>query len=337
VTVYTPGKPAGRLLALRLLPADISQLAADERRDATRAAAEALGDMIRLNDTATNTQRREVLAQAIDQAAGEVGAELDLGRLVETLHEGAPGLQDLLRFLDPQSRHRRALAPMLERLRLARGALFAPEGEALDFAALTRAESPKTRMSIISLAFLPEITDQQFYVSRLLAEARRFCRQRPSARLQCALVLDEADLYMPVQSKPATKGPLLELLRRARSGGMGLILGTQSPADLDYRGRDNIATWALGRIQTGTAIDKVTFTAEGTTVDLHSLLPTFILYPWTLRLEAEHLIFVHRVSADDLASPRTLRARLTTSPKISNSRGCASARPAYTRKEGINS
>ena len=130
-------------------------------------------------------------------------------------------------------------------------------------------------MSVISLAFIPEVHDQQFFVSRLLAEARRFCRQRPSASLQGLLVLDEADLYMPAQSSPATKAPLLDLLRRARSGGLGVVLGTQSPADLDYKGRDNIATWALGRIQTRTAIDKITFAAEGTAVDLHSVLPTY--------------------------------------------------------------
>jgi DNA helicase HerA-like ATPase len=130
-------------------------------------------------------------------------------------------------------------------------------------------------MSVISLGFIPEVHDQQFFVSRLLAEARRFCRQRPSSGLQGLLVLDEADLYMPAQSNPATKAPMLDLLRRARSGGLGIILGTQSPGDLDYKGRDNIATWVAGRIQTRTAIDKVTFTGEGTDVDLHALLPTF--------------------------------------------------------------
>jgi hypothetical protein len=275
VTVYTPGKTAGRHLALRLLPGDIAELPGEEKRDASRASAEALSDMIRLKGTATDTQRREVLVQAVEQAAREFGADVDLGHLVQVLHEGAPGLQDVLRYLDPESKHRRALAPMLEQLRLARGTLFDPAGEQLDFASLIGQSDGRTRLAIISLAFLPEVSDQQFYVSRLLSEARRFCRQRPSAQLQCALVLDEADLYMPVQSKPATKEPMLDLLRRARSGGMGLILGTQSPADLDYRGRDNITTWALGRIQARTAIDKVTFAAEGTAFDLPSLLPTF--------------------------------------------------------------
>lgn len=109
------------------------------------------------------------------------------------------------------------------------------------------------------------------------------------------LVLDEADLYMPAQSNPATKAPLLDLLRRARSGGIGIILGTQSPADLDYKGRDNIATWALGRLQTRTAIEKVSFAAEGTTFDLNSLLPSFKTGKFLVRSENVHaLVQGHR-------------------------------------------
>ncbi len=285
VAVFTPAKTAGRPLALGLLPADIGELNEDDRREATRTAAEALGDMIGLNNSEAATQRREVLAQTIEYAAKEIGAGLCLKNLVSILHEGAPALQDLLRILDGQSKHRLALAPMLERLRMARGALFALDGERLDFASLIESSSGKTRMAIISLAFLPEVRDQQFYVSRLFAEARRYCRQHPSSRLQCVLVLDEADLYMPVQAKPATKEPLLDLLRRARSGGMGIILGTQSPADLDYKGRDNIATWALGRIQSKTAIDKVTFAAEGTEFEPHARLPTLATGQFFIRTD----------------------------------------------------
>jgi hypothetical protein len=275
VVVFTPAKNAGRPLALRLLPLDVQDLAEDDRREAARSAADALSDMIGLKASGKDAQRREVLAQAVAQAAEEAGSSLDLAGLVTRLHEGAPGLENLLRYLDPQARLRKDLAPRLEQLRLGRGELFDPSGEPLDFAALLHGNSGQARMSVISLAFIPEIHDQQFFVSRLVAEARRFCRQRPSSHLQGVLVLDEADLYMPAQSNPATKAPMLDLLRRARSGGLGVILGTQSPADLDYKGRDNISTWALGRIQTRTAIDKVTFAGEGTELNLHALLPTF--------------------------------------------------------------
>ena len=133
VVVYTPARAAGRPLALRLLPSDIRELSDDDRREATRSAADALSDMIGLKNTSKDGQRREVLAQAIAQAAEETGAALDLSRLVERLHEGAPDLENLLRYLDPKARLRTDLAPRLEQLRLGRGELFELVGRAIGF------------------------------------------------------------------------------------------------------------------------------------------------------------------------------------------------------------
>ena len=103
--------------------------------------------------------------------------------------------------------------------------------------------------------------------------------------LQVLLVLDEADVFMPATSKLATKEPLLDLLRRARSGGMGIMIGTQGPGDLDYKGRDNITTSALGRIQDNTALEKIKFAGEGTAFDIRTLLPRFSAGRFLLRTE----------------------------------------------------
>ena len=70
-------------------------------------------------------------------------------------------------------------------------------------------------------------------------------------------MFDEADIYMPAMRKPATKEPMQDLLRRARSAGLGVMLATQSPGDLDYKSRDNILTWFVGRVAERTAIAKM--------------------------------------------------------------------------------
>ncbi|MEM1416601.1 MAG: hypothetical protein AAGH15_16940 [Myxococcota bacterium] len=70
-------------------------------------------------------------------------------------------------------------------------------------------------------------------------------------------MLDEADAYLPATSKPATKEPLQDLLRRARSAGLGVMIATQNPGDLDYKGRDNISTWFVGRIAAEAARKKM--------------------------------------------------------------------------------
>jgi hypothetical protein len=75
---------------------------------------------------------------------------------------------------------------------------------------------------------------------------------------------------------------------------MGIVIGTQSPGDLDYKGRDNITTWALGRIQDNTALEKIKFAGEGTTFDIRSLLPRFSAGRFLLRTEGA----VSEVQAD---------------------------------------
>jgi DNA helicase HerA-like ATPase len=94
-------------------------------------------------------------------------------------------------------------------------------------------------------------------MARFLVTLGRWSSQHPSSSLRGVVLLDEADLYMPATRKPATKEPLQDLLRRARSAGLGVLLATQSPGDLDYKGRDNIRTWWIGRIAADTAIEKM--------------------------------------------------------------------------------
>jgi DNA helicase HerA-like ATPase len=91
----------------------------------------------------------------------------------------------------------------------------------------------------------------------MLSELARWASRNPSRKLQALVLFDEADIYMPAMRKPATKEPMQDLLRRARSAGLGVMLATQSPGDLDYKSRDNIRTWFLGRVAESTAVAKM--------------------------------------------------------------------------------
>jgi hypothetical protein len=115
----------------------------------------------------------------------------------------------------------------------------------------------KVPLTIISTKFLGGPQPVDFWVSQLLVELSRWCSRSPSTHLQALLFLDESDAYLPATSKPATKEPLQDLLKRARSAGLGVMLATQSPGDLDYKARDNIGTWWIGRIGSPTAIEKM--------------------------------------------------------------------------------
>src|SRR5262249_38596335 len=98
-----------------------------------------------------------------------------------------------------------------------------------------------------------------FWVAQLLLTVERWRAKNPAPEgaLQAVFLFDEADAYLPANSKPATKGPMEGLLRRARSAGIGLFLATQSPGDLDYRCRDQVLTWFVGRVKEPVAINKL--------------------------------------------------------------------------------
>lgn len=121
----------------------------------------------------------------------------------------------------------------LETLRLNCGTLLSRDASALDIGMLLgkdmAAERAKTRLSILSLKFLGDSAEIDFWVSRLLVEISRWGDGHPRESLQAVFLFDEADLYLPAMGQPATKEPMENLLRRARSAGTGIFLATQSP------------------------------------------------------------------------------------------------------------
>jgi hypothetical protein len=259
VQVFTPGEPRGRALGLPVVP-KLAELAAHDRAVVARYAASALGTMMNYRGSKTDETRLGILGKAIE-LVGQAKTEAPLGvrELVQVLDQEDPELVAAVGKLDPK--HFRALVENLETLRLRYEPLLAADGEPLSpellFGIGNHAAPGRARLSIISTKFLSDNAAVDFWVARLLSELSRWANRRPSDALQAVLFIDEADIYLPATSKPATKEPLLDLLKRARSAGLGIFLATQSPGDLDYRCRDNIRTWFVGRVAEKVAVDKM--------------------------------------------------------------------------------
>ena len=116
----------------------------------------------------------------------------------------------------------------------------------------------RVRLSVISTRFLGDAAKVDFWVSQLLVAVSRWCAKSPQPRLQAVFLFDEADLYLPAGTKqPATKAPMEDLLKRARSAGVGVFLATQSPGDFDYKCKENVRTWLIGRVKEPRAIEKL--------------------------------------------------------------------------------
>jgi energy-coupling factor transporter ATP-binding protein EcfA2 len=251
VELFTPGNPHGRPLRLPVIPM-LADATTTERDQLAKFAAAALAAMMGYGTGTIHRHKQSVLQCAIQLHAEEREVTIDLLR--DTINRPDP---ELLTRVGPLQRFFAPLSEDLQTLEIQRGALLTGDGEPLDVAALLPAPGGRPRLSIINTAALAEIPVLQFWISRLLVELGRLARKRPSKALQAAVFFDEADAYIPATAAPPTKEPMFELLRRARSEGVGIVLATQNPGDLDYKARDLIGTWLVGKVAQDRAIEKM--------------------------------------------------------------------------------
>ncbi len=158
------------------------------------------------------------------------------------------GVVDLESFFP--ARDRFALAMRLNNLLAAPGFAAWLQGDALEAGTLLRTSAGKPRVSIFSIAHLSD-AERMFFVTLLLNQVLSWMRaQSGTTSLRAILSMDEIAGYFPPVAAPPAKAPLLTLLRQGRAFGLGVVLATQNPVDLDYKGLSNIGTWFLGRLQT---------------------------------------------------------------------------------------
>ncbi|HET6883757.1 MAG TPA: helicase HerA-like domain-containing protein [Pirellulales bacterium] len=267
--LYTPGNPRGRPLRLSIVPTGMS---GDKEFDQLASSAgSALACMIGFAESRHGAKRAILIHSVKQLALLRPDRESSIEDLVELIDSQDPSLVNAIGRLD--TRLFNAIVQALETLRLTRGHLFDSTAEQVDFDRLLLPADGRTPLTIVSTKFLGDTLDVQFWVAQFLNELRRWASGHPSSSLQAVFLFDEADVYLPARSQPASKAPMEDLLKRARSSGIGLLLATQSPGDLDYKCRENIRSWFLGRIKEDTAIAKLKPMLEAARGDVASKLP----------------------------------------------------------------
>ncbi len=191
-----------------------------------------------------------LLAQLVERAWRD-GRDLDLGALIRDI-QSPPfdkiGVMDLESFFPAKERF--SLSMSLNNLLASPGFAAWMEGEPLDVQRLLYTAAGKPRLSIISIAHLSD-AERMFFVTILLNEVVAWMRSQPgTSSLRALLYMDEVFGYFPPTANPPAKTPMLTLLKQARAYGLGVVLATQNPVDLDYKGLSNAGTWFIGRLQT---------------------------------------------------------------------------------------
>ncbi|WP_225411377.1 helicase HerA domain-containing protein [Stigmatella hybrida] len=275
VALFTPGHPNGRPLAIPIVPDGLNTLPEFDRQQGTRHAAEALAGMLDYRTSARDKSCRTLLTQAIDQFIQLSSEDVTLPLLVRFIGDRDPRLVNAAGRLDTKLFDK--VADDLDRLNLDSQLLLGRDAEKLDMDLLlgrgAHAIPGKTRLSILSTKFLGDNNNVLFWVSQLLIEVTRWLSRNPCPTLQAVLMFDEADMYLPALRQPSTKQPMENLIKRARSAGLGLLLATQSPGDFDYKCRDNIRSWFIGRVKERTSLEKMKPMLSEAKVDFTSKIP----------------------------------------------------------------
>jgi hypothetical protein len=253
-TVYTPGSDAGQPVSiLKSLEApDIPWEGNQEAlRERIAGICSALLGLVGLQADPVKS-REHILLANIFENAWKSGEQLDLATLitqVQTPPFPKLGVFDVERFYPEKDRMELALA--LNAIVAAPSFQSWVSGEPLDIPALLRTPEGKPRISIFYVAHLTD-AERMFFIALLLEQIGAWLRgQLGATSLRGLLYFDEVYGYIPPHPyNPPTKAPLLRLLKQARAFGLGLVLVTQNPGDLDYKGLTNTGTWFIGKLQT---------------------------------------------------------------------------------------
>lgn len=253
LAIYTPGSTAGLPLSVLrsfAAPPPILLDDADAFRDRVASAAAGLLTLLGVNVDPVRSREFILISHLLDHA-WRAGRDVDLGGLIRAIQVppfAQIGVLDVDSFYPPKDRQSLALT--------LNGLLASPafaawlEGEPLDIQGLLYTASGQPRISILSIAHLSD-AERMFFVTLLLNELLTWTRsQEGTSSLRAVFYMDEIFGYFPPVANPPSKQPMLTLLKQARAFGLGLVLATQNPVDLDYRGLSNCGSWFIGRLQT---------------------------------------------------------------------------------------
>lgn len=254
ITIYTPGSDAG-------MPVDILQSVEapgvewedheEELRARISGVVSALLAMVGIE--ADPVQSREhILLSHLFERAWRNGEPFDVPALIRAIQQppiAQVGVFDLDAFFPQKDRF--VLAASLNNLIASPGFEAWRSGPPLEIESLLRTPDGRSRASIFYLAHLSD-EERLFFVTMLLGQLTAWLRrQGGTTTLRAMLYFDEIFGYCPPHPKnPPTKALLLGLIKQARAMGLGVVLATQNPVDLDYKGLANIGMWFIGRLRT---------------------------------------------------------------------------------------
>ncbi|MDH7561583.1 MAG: ATP-binding protein [bacterium] len=251
--IYTPGSTVGLPVSIIASFAAPPQEIVDDSellRERVNTTVTSLLNLMGIEADPLQSREHILLSNILDRAWRQ-RQDMELAALIQAIQSPPMrkiGVFDVESFFPTKERF--ALAMRLNNLLAAPGFETWLEGEALDIGRILYTPEGKPRMAIFSIAHLND-AERMFFVSLLLSQLLGWMRtQSGTSTLRALFYMDEIFGYFPPVANPPAKAPLMTLLKQARAFGLGIVLATQNPVDLDYKGLANAGTWFIGRLQT---------------------------------------------------------------------------------------
>jgi hypothetical protein len=251
--IYTPGSDAGipiSILKSFEAPPEAAREDREYLRDRVNATTTALLGLLGIEADPVQSREHILIANLLHTAWSQ-GQNLDLASLIGLIQKPPMtrvGVLDLESFYPAKERF--GLAMLLNNLLASPSFEAWMHGDALEIDAMLRTSGGKPRISVFSIAHLGD-AERMFFVSLLLNQVLGWMRQQSgTSSLRAILYMDEIFGFFPPVKNPPSKQPLMTMLKQARAFGLGVVLATQNPVDLDYKGLGNTGTWLIGRLQT---------------------------------------------------------------------------------------
>ena len=265
-TIYTPGSSAGVGVALISTFKAPAPEIMEDRELLTTLISSTVTSILSLIDVQSDplSGKEHILVSSIFLNYFERGEDVSLEALIGAIV--SPPFEKVgvfaLNTFYPQDK-RLELAMKLNALVASPSFSTWLEGELLDIDSMLFTKEGKAKVSIFSIAHLND-KERMFFVTLLLNEFLGWMRrQEGSSRLRALLYMDEIFGFFPPNQNPPSKQPMLTMLKQARAFGVGVVLSTQNPVDLDYKGLSNIGTWFIGRLQTAQDRERVISGLQG--------------------------------------------------------------------------
>jgi len=251
--VYTPGSDAGLPVSI-MASLQAPDLDWDKNKEIIReriaSTSTAILGLVGFENIDPVKSREHILLANLFEQAWSNGKDLELGDLIRQVQNpplAKLGVLDLDTFFPP--RERGTLALRLNSILAAPSFQTWLEGQPLEIEGLLYTKSGKPRHSVFMLSHLSD-AERMFFVTLLYSAVETWMRGQPgTSALRAIVYFDEIHGYLPPVAEPPSKAPMLRLLKQARAFGVGQLLATQNPVDVDYKALSNAGSWFIGKLQ----------------------------------------------------------------------------------------